>query len=478
VSVLPRPKHIRTRLTLWYMLVLAGFLCLYAAGTAILLYFASYTQLTRHTIEDIETVEGLLYFASDRQLHFRDDYHNHAESKQIQERYLEVLSADGRILLRNDRMGDLTLGGSIFAREGIGGYSERNDRLADGTRVILVSRRHRIEGRPIVIRLAYSLESIWLQIRQLLLAFATTLPLALIGAGFAGQLMASRALAPLADMARRAEAVTPEHLDQRLPVDNPDDELGQLAVVFNRTLDRLESGFEQMRRFAADASHELRTPLTAIRSVGEVRLQRECTREEYRETIGSMLEEVNRLTRLVENLLLLSRQDAGQIQLQHQPVRLLDVARECAGMLDVLAEEKSQQLVIEGDEAAIVNGDRLVLRQAIMNVLHNAIKFSPPDTAVRVAASQGHEGVRLQVSDNGPGIPDEHREKIFDRFYRVDPARSNRNGGNGLGLSIARWAVEANEGRLTLHSRADSGCVFQFDFPVRHGGEPARLSQP
>jgi heavy metal sensor kinase len=460
------PQHIRSKLTFWYIVVLAGFMCLYAGGTAVLLYWDLHSQLTRHTIEDIETVEGLLYFTSDGLLHFRDDYHNHPESKQIQERYLEVLSPDGRVLFRNDKLGSLMLGGSVFQKEGVGGYSERSDHLSDGTPVILVSRRHMTEGRPILIRLAYSVEPIWSQIRELLLAFLTALPLALAGAGIAGFLMARRALEPLAQMARQAEGITPERLDERLPIGNPLDELGQLGSVFNSTLDRLEAAFEQMRRFAADASHELRTPLTAIRSVGEVRLQREATREEYRETIGSMLEEVNRLTRLVENLLMLSRCDAGQMQLQLQPVRLLDLTRECAGMLDVLAEEKSQHLVIEGDEHATILADPLVLRQAIINVIHNAIKFSQPNTDIKVMASQSGSGVKLRIADHGPGIPHEHRERIFDRFYRVDPARSNRNGGNGLGLSIARWAVHVHHGMLTLDSSPGGGCTFEFEFPT------------
>ncbi len=208
--------------------------------------------------------------------------------------------------------------------------------------MILVSRRHTAAGHPILIRLAYSVEPIWLQLEQLMVAFLAALPVALACAGLAGFLLARRALEPLAKMTRRAEQITPDRLDERLPVENPDDELGQLGRVFNSTLDRLESAFEQMRRFTADASHELRTPLTAIRSVGEVRLQRDASREEYRETIGSMLEEANRLTRLVENLLTVSRADAGQIQFHHQPIQVMNLVRESAALLEVLVEEKLQ----------------------------------------------------------------------------------------------------------------------------------------
>ncbi len=445
--------------------MLAAVLAVFAAGASLLLFWDLRLEVAHHAIEDIETVEGLLYFDPAGDLHFHDEYHNHAESKQIQERYLEVLSGNGKVLFRNARLGTLDLGGPVFENEGRGGYSERTIRLTDGTRVLLVSRRHTMEGRPVLIRLAYSLEPIWLQLNQLLLAFLAALPIALAAAGFAGYSLARRALEPLALMTRRAEQITPDRLGDRLPVEDPDDELGQLGRVFNGTLDRLESAFEQMSRFTADASHELRTPLTAIRSVGEVGLQGDASPEEYRETIGSMLEEANRLTRLVENLLTVSRADAGQYQLQRRPVSILDLTRESAALLDVLVDEKSQHLSLHGDEDATVMGDRLILRQAIVNVLHNAIKFSPLHGKISVSTTQNGGHVRIRITDSGPGIAEEHRGKLFQRFYRVDKSRSSESGGAGLGLAIAQWAVQAHGGTITIESALDSGSTFQIDIP-------------
>src|SRR5438876_4414665 len=170
-------------------------------------------------------------------------------------------------------------------------------------------------------------------------------------------------------MSERARSINAERLNDRLPVDNPDDELGRLATVFNDTLTRLENSFEQLRRFTADASHELRTPLTAIRSVGEVGLQSGGSVADYREVIGSMLEETNRLTRMVESLLTLSRADAGTVQLQLLPISVLAVVREAAGLLEVLAEEKRQKLTVEGEASLTVNGDRVFLRQAALNLI-------------------------------------------------------------------------------------------------------------
>src|SRR5438876_5408220 len=216
-------------------------------------------------------------------------------------------------------------------------------------------------------------------------------------------------------MSERARSINAERLNDRLPVDNPDDELGRLATVFNDTLTRLEASFEQLRRFTADASHELRTPLTAIRSVGEVGLQKTGEVSDYVDIIGSMLEEVSRLTRLVESLLTISRADAGHVPIHRADIRLMDLVREAAGLLEVLAEEKNQTLAVEGDPELVISADRLILRQAFVNVIDNAVKYSPLRATIMViVASAGGEAI-VDVKDDGPGIASEHQARIFDR---------------------------------------------------------------
>jgi signal transduction histidine kinase len=249
-------------------------------------------------------------------------------------------------------------------------------------------------------------------------------------------------------------------------VSNSADEFGRLASVFNETLARLDTAFEQLRRFTADASHELRTPLTAIRSVGEVALQRSLSTESYREVIGSMLEEVDRLTRLVENLLLLTRAEAGRIPLTRAAFDLCDLVAGVSDGLRVLAEEKNQELSVETAGPVAMECDETVLRQGITNLLHNAIKFTPPKGIIRVAArsTAGGDAV-IEVEDSGPGIPAADQQRVFERFYRVDQARSRDTGGTGLGLAIARWAVEANGGRIELESVAGQGTLFRVVLP-------------
>jgi len=461
-----RPTHLRTRLTMWYVSVLASLLILAWGGTCALLFFQLRSQLDHFAIQEIETVEGLFFFAPEGQLRLREDYHNHPESKDVIERFLEVRSTEGDVLFRNDRLGNRALGGSPFQSEGVGGYSERSARLSDGTRVRMVSRLHSLDGHPLLIRLAHSEEPLFSRLKDLLLASLLVLPLVLVVAGLAGYGLARRALSPIEQMARRAQEITPEKLNARLPNDDADDELGQLARVFNDTLARLEQAFEQLRRFTSDASHELLTPLAMIRSVGEVGLQKDGSRAEYRDIVGSMLEEVNRLTSLIDNLLTISRADSGHIQLHLTIVPVMALAREAAGLLEILTEEKSLRLVLEGDEHAQVEGDCLFLRQAVVNILHNAVKYSPVRGIISVIVRNGDVNqVTIEIRDHGPGIPLEDQARVFDRFYRVDKARWRESGGTGLGLSIAKWAVEAHGGSIGLDSTPNQGCIFRITLP-------------
>jgi heavy metal sensor kinase len=297
------------------------------------------------------------------------------------------------------------------------------------------------------------------QMRDLLVLLVLGLPVAVSVAGVGGYVLARRALAPIERMTNHARTITAERLNDRLPIDNPDDEMGRLAAVFNETLGRLEQSFDQMRRFTADVSHQLRTPLTAIRSVGEVGL-RAGRRDEpsYRAVIGSMLEETDRLAILVDRLLTLSRAETNQDTLSAESVNLVELAHDVVGHLGVLAEEKGQSISVDASGTPTAVADRLVLRQALINLVDNAIKFTPIGGQVSIRVS-GSNGIALvDVSDTGPGIPAKAHERIFDRFYRAEEAGT----GTGLGLSIAKGAVEASGGHLTLASSGPEGTTFRI----------------
>jgi len=295
---------------------------------------------------------------------------------------------------------------------------------------------------------------------------ATGLPCAIGLAIGGGYFLAGRMLSPVRAMAETARKITAESLAERLPVENSQDEFGQLARVVNDTLSRLEEAFEQLRRFTADASHELRTPLTAMRSVGEVALQRSLSGPGYREVIGSMLEEVDRLTRLVESLLTLTRGESGRIPPTLEMINLTGLAASVVEHLRVLAEEKEQSLTIDAGAEVSATCDPAILRLGLINVLDNAIKYTPGRGTIRVGVRETSSGeAAIEVEDTGLGISAVHHGRIFERFYRVDRGRSRESGGAGLGLATARWAVEVNGGRIELESEEGKGSLFRIVLP-------------
>ena len=459
------PRHVRSRLTLWYVLVLASLLALYAGGASFFLFLSLREDFDRNLLQDVESVEGMLANEPNGLVSLHSSHPEGAEPRVGH--FIEVWSPQGSLLHRSSLLQDQTLGGPPKPDEGINDPTPSTFRLANGARVRLVSSVYHIENRRVVLRVAYSEEELWRELREfggvLLLGF----PIGVLLAGFGGYALARKALAPIDAMATQTQQISAERLSDRLSIKNPEDELGKLAGVLNAMLARLQAGFDQLRRFTADASHELRTPLTAIRSVGEVALQDQKSPEEYRDVIGSMLEEVDRLTRLVESLLALSRADAGHVQLQRADISLLALAQEARSMVEVLAEEKRQRIDIDGDARLIVSADRLILRQAIVNLLDNAIKYSPLGSRILIRVQSGTEKqVFLDVIDQGPGIPLEHQSYVFDRFYRVDKARTREWGGAGLGLSITRWAVEVHRGDITLKSDEGQGTTFRISLPL------------
>jgi heavy metal sensor kinase len=466
-----RPRFIRDRLTLWYVGIFGAVLGIYICGACILQYWQLRDQLHHAEIEDIETVEGLLYFTSGGRLLLHEDYHSHPQSRLLLDRYMEVLSPNGEVLFRNERLRGMYLEGAPALHEGEVGYASTRMRLADGTPVLAISHLHYFEGKPLLIRLAYSTEPL----RQRLLEFVGLLmlamPLALVAAGFAGYRVAGKALNPLEQMARKTEKITVHRLNERIPVDNPNDELGHMARVLNGLLARLGESFEKLQHFTSDVSHELRTPLAAMRSVGEVGLQEDHSTEKYRDIIGSMLEEVARLTSMIDTLLTIAQADSGAIELQRSVFPMMDLVQESVGVVSVLAEEKKQTISVVGENEIAVFADRSFLRMAVINLLDNAVKYSPAGSTIRLSLlspeDPGYQAglVHLAIEDEGPGIPEDKATLVFDRFYRVDEGRTRDAGGAGLGLAIAKWAVEVHGGSIRLTPRLPNGSIFSIQLP-------------
>ena len=290
-------------------------------------------------------------------------------------------------------------------------------------------------------------------------------PLAMALAGGLSYLLARKALAPVEQLRSQTQDVTAERLDRRLPVANPHDELGRLAKTINAMIGRLERSFAEVRRFTADASHELRTPLAAIRTEAEVALRSPLSLEDHQQLLMSILEECGRLTQLTDQLLALAREDVGLARPARVPLDLAALVDETVETMRPLAESKGITLRVEPGGYVPLSGDGVRLRQVFFSLLDNAIKYTPAGGSVEAGAALRGRAVVAIVRDTGIGIPPEHLPHVFDRFYRVDKARSRSEGGTGLGLSIAKSIVEGHGGRIELESEPGRGTVCTVTLP-------------
>ena len=310
---------------------------------------------------------------------------------------------------------------------------------------------------PVVVQTATSIASIDQELAELLTILLLSGPLALVCALGGGYMLARTALAPVDRMVQTADQITATRLDQRIDITRTDDELGRLARTLNGMIARLERSFEEVRRFTADAAHELRTPIAVLRNEAEVALRRPREPEQYRLILEDQLEELERLSRLVERLLFLCREDAGLVPKSRELVRLDEVVKVVAEQMRVVAEQKALRLEAGRVVPCQVMGDPDQLHRLLFNLLDNAIKFTPATGTVTVETACVDAEVSLVITDSGVGIPSGHLPHVFKRFYRVDPARGGEVSGAGLGLAIARSIAEAHGGSIAMESTVGEG---------------------
>ena len=317
-----------------------------------------------------------------------------------------------------------------------------------------------------VVRVGMSRMNIAKTLSHLLIVMAGLFPLALALAAGGGWLAARRALSPVDRMTQAAQRIKAGRLSDRLEKSGTGDELDRLADTLNEMLGRLETSFAEMRQFTADASHELQTPLTILRGEMEVALRSTRRPDEYGEVLKSALEEIERISLLVEGLLLLARSDAGVLRIEHAPVDLVLVAEEVLSRLGPHASKKGVVLKVGRIEPVMVAGDRFHLERLLFNLVDNAVKYTPAEGTVAVEIAQDGGFAVLGVADTGIGIPAEEQQNVFKRFYRSADARSQPQGGSGLGLSIVQSVVEAHGGRIELMSEPGSGSTFRVYLPL------------
>jgi two-component system heavy metal sensor histidine kinase CusS len=331
----------------------------------------------------------------------------------------------------------------------------------------IVSRKVTGPEGPVLVQVARSLDGFDHELSELLAVLVTLGPLVVGLALTGGYLLARRVLAPVEQIATAANQIDARRLGERIDVPKPDDELGKLAGTLNVMFDRLERSFKEMQRFTADASHELRTPIAVIRAEAEVALSKPLADPEKQELLGSILEECHRLTWITDQLLTLSREDAGIAQNPREFVDLSRLAAEAADTMRPLAEAKELQLRTVFTGQSFVHGDPVRLRHVIYNLLDNAIKYTAEGGSVELAVTQSNGSVRLHVSDTGIGIAEEHLPHVFERFYRADKARSRAAGGTGLGLSIVQSIVAAHGGNVEVTSAPGEGTRFVVEIPQK-----------
>jgi heavy metal sensor kinase len=324
----------------------------------------------------------------------------------------------------------------------------------------VLARRVQVGGREVVVLAAQSLRTILEDLHLARRIFFITLPLVLLLVGAGGFLLTTRGLAPVRRMAAQAKTITDRNLRSGLNAGAATGELRVLADAFNELLARLDRSFSGMRRFVADASHELRTPLAVIRGEADVALSRERSASEYRQSILVMQDEARRLSRLVDDLLNLACADGQTTALHVEPLYLDDLLTECCRSVEALARSHQIQLACRCPRDVLFYGDQELLRRLVLNLLDNALRYTPAGGQVSVSLEDRDADLMVSVSDTGIGIPPEAAPHVFERFYRVDQARSRHQGGFGLGLSIVKWIAESHNGAVHLDSRPGGGSTF------------------
>jgi heavy metal sensor kinase len=455
---------IRWRLTLWNTLALAVVLLGFAALVYGLLRHALYERTDQGLLAALRELREAGAAVGDYQERLR---HGIDELKEHEDLFCVAYGPGGEVVAKTEELAAVSV---PSAPPGTPGEPRLETAAVPALgRRRLAYGRLRLGDREATVLVMASLEDVDRELGELLTVLLFAVPAGLVLSGGAGYLLARTALAPVDRLRRSTEEITAERLDRRLPVANPRDELGRLAQTLNAMIGRLERSFTEVRRFTADASHELRTPLTAIRTEAEVALARPLPPADCQQLLGSILEECDRLTRLTDQLLTLAREDAAAARQAHEPVDLAALVRGVAETMRPLAEARGLSLRAEAGGPVETRGDGARLRQVFYNLLDNAIKYTPEGGAVEVGCGRKGRAAVVTVRDTGAGIPPEHLPHVFDRFYRVDKARSREQGGTGLGLSIARSIVAAHGGTIELDSTPGRGTTCTVTLPDRAG---------
>ena len=482
-----RLRSLRSKLTLWYVLILGILLISFSSFLYLTLSKSLYRDVDnklRSLAELIasETVSPLSKFGFEN----IDQALEASMNLKPIGKFIQVLDESGKIGRKSDNLKNVQLPISLNA-------------LKNASTGMITFETHRsFENAPLriitfpvignnqtakIIQIASSLEDVEDALNTLFIILMITVPLALMVASLGGQFLANKALKPVDQITKTARMITSQNLNQRINPPKVRDEISRLIETFNEMISRLDQSFRKIKQFSTDASHELKTPLTILKGEVEVSLRRERTPQEYKQTLRSNLEEINRMSQIVDDLLLLSKADIGEIRLNKENINLTEILSEVVAQVNILAQSKNLRIETSNHYEDIhIFGDGLRIRELFLNLIENGIKYTEEGGSIHITVtkdSSSHannpsvwaegkqvEFAKIIVLDTGIGIAKEDQERIFDRFFRVDKARSREQGGSGLGLSICRSIVEAHGGEIRVESEFGKGSSFIVMLPL------------
>jgi heavy metal sensor kinase len=461
-------KTVRWRLTLWYTLVLFLSFAVFSAVAHRIVSRNLYRLVDRQLSDALQAAVGTINrsyqkVGSPTEAYLREELDEVGFSSQVA---LRLVWPDGKVSYFNTRsFPDSLLNGAQKAKS----KPSKPLTLFDGARSWRVLSGQNTYGAPCQILLARRLSPIEEQLRTLRMTLLIALPLILLFAAASGYLLAARALDPVAQITTKARRIEAHALQERLEVVNPEDEIGQLTLVLNDLFARLDQAFQQQRQFLTDAAHELRTPAAILRSQAEVALEKSRSAEEYADTLAAMRAEIEQLSSIVDDLLLIARAESSQLPVVKEPVDLTEMVDENCRTLRPLIQRKNLILRWEVGDEVSASGDARLLRRAVMNLLANAIKYTPEGGTISARITRDPQFAAIEITDTGVGVTSEDLPHIFDRFYRAAPSPSIEPEGSGLGLAIVKMIAELHGGRVTASSCPGKGSTFILHIPVADG---------
>lgn len=481
-------RSLRFKLTLWYVLIL-GILLISFSSFLYLSLSKSLHQDVDNKLRSLAELIALESISPGSKFSFGIMDQTLESSMDLKPigKFIQVLDESGRIGRKSENLRNVQLPISLNALKNASkGLFTYETKRVFGDAPLRILTFPIVEHNQItkIIQVASSLEEVEDALNTLLIILIIAVPLTLMIASLGGQFLASKALKPVDRITQTAREITSQNLNKRIEPPKVKDEISRLIETFNDMISRLDQSFRQVKQFTADASHELKTPLTILKGEVEVALRKERSLQDYEQVLKSNLEEINRMSQIVEDLLLLSKAEMGEIKLNHERINLTEILNEVVGQMSLLAQSKNINIGTSNhDEEIHMIGDGLRIRELFLNLIENGIKYTEeggsllitlvkesPDGQKKVAIpveKDGEEYAKIIFKDTGIGISKEDLPKIFNRFYRVDKARSREAGGSGLGLSICKWIVEAHKGEISVESELGKGSTFIVKLPLQ-----------